>query len=157
MQLINHPVMSFLPELSHGSMQLKNVSVKEDQMLPGDGYEDYVKPFRTIEDIHVTSALIGHIFSIGLTNNWPRSLLQQLFSVFVQLRSISKHSAKDAGAHIALAGILGCFQQQLELVDEQMDLMPRELQLKWQQDKKVFSLASEARSKRTDNAWRIVE
>lgn len=151
-----HAPMAFLSELSHGSMQLSNVRVEDEKILPGDGYDDYVKPFRTIEDIHVTSSLVGYLFSMGLKHRWPDTLQQQLFSILGQLRSIATLSAKDAGVHIALAGALDCFQLQLKRVGFQIELLPEETKLKWQQDKKIFGLASEARNKRTENAWQLL-
>ncbi len=33
--------------------------VADDELLPGDGYDDLLKPFRTIEDTHVLAAAVG--------------------------------------------------------------------------------------------------
>src|SRR6478672_11143237 len=49
----------FVPEIPHAEVELDHVRVLG--VLPGDGYVEYVKPFRTIEDIHVHAALLGYL------------------------------------------------------------------------------------------------
>ena len=63
----------FIKELSHGVIRLENVPVGESQLLPGDGYERYIKPFRTIEDLHVLAAILGYLFRVASLYDWPRS------------------------------------------------------------------------------------
>ena len=40
---------AFVPEISHAEVELDRVKVSDADVLPGDGYDDYLKPFRTIE------------------------------------------------------------------------------------------------------------
>lgn len=66
------PSMSIVPEISHGAVALSNVHVPEENILPGDGYNGYMKPFRSIEDIHVYGALLGYCTRVSLLNGWPQ-------------------------------------------------------------------------------------
>src|SRR5688572_16506202 len=50
--LVARPALAFVPEVPHSALELTDVPVTE--LLPGDGYDRYVKPFRTVEDAHVT-------------------------------------------------------------------------------------------------------
>ena len=50
-----------LLEIPHAEVGLDRVRVEASAVLPGDGYADYVKPFRTIEDAHVHCALLGYL------------------------------------------------------------------------------------------------
>ena len=54
----------FAPELPHGALTLDNVEVFPDELLPGDAYEGLVRPFRTIEDLHVLAATLGFLLSL---------------------------------------------------------------------------------------------
>src|SRR5262252_5786039 len=40
------PPTRYVPEVPHAQVQLHDVRVRADAPLPGDGYDDYVKPFR---------------------------------------------------------------------------------------------------------------
>ena len=62
----------FVPEISHGTVAFSDVPVDSGSILPGDGYSEYIKPFRTIEDLHVFAAILGFIFRIACLFRWPR-------------------------------------------------------------------------------------
>ncbi len=46
----------FVPEVPHARVQLNDVRLDAAALLPGDGYQAYVQPFRSIADMHVTLA-----------------------------------------------------------------------------------------------------
>ncbi len=46
------------PEIPHAIVTF-DTAVEEGDVLPGDGYDRYLKPFRTIEDVHVMAATVG--------------------------------------------------------------------------------------------------
>ncbi|MEB2453903.1 hypothetical protein Q3369_15550, partial [Listeria monocytogenes] len=48
---INKPPIPYAPEIVHTGSRFEGVAPGDAHgLLPGDGYSDYVKPFRTIED-----------------------------------------------------------------------------------------------------------
>ena len=53
---------------------LHDVRVAADSLLPGDGYDRYVKPFRTIEDTHINAALMAWLLREARVRGWPASL-----------------------------------------------------------------------------------
>jgi alkylation response protein AidB-like acyl-CoA dehydrogenase len=55
------PPTQFVPEVPHAELELVDVALGEDAPLPGDGYTQYVKRFRTIEDIHIHGAILGYV------------------------------------------------------------------------------------------------
>ena len=66
-----HPTSSpFVPEIPHAEIELDHVRVADSDVLPGDGYEDYLKPFRTVEDIHVHAALAGYAAGVARRRGW---------------------------------------------------------------------------------------
>ena len=55
------PPTKFVPEVPHARLQFEELRIEEAQILPGDGYDAYVKPFRTVEDIHVQAAVLSYL------------------------------------------------------------------------------------------------
>ena len=69
--LVTRSSAPFVPELSHGELAL-DVAVEESDVLPGDGYADYLKPFRTVEDLHVHGALVGLMLGYAQRVDGPK-------------------------------------------------------------------------------------
>src|SRR5258706_8333879 len=69
------PDTKFVPEVPHAQLQFANLQVDESAILPGDGYDQYVKPFRTVEDIHVQAAVLSYLMREGQRLAWPQGWL----------------------------------------------------------------------------------
>ena len=151
------PELPFVAELSHGAMAMDSVAIGESQILPGDGYEDYVKRFRTIEDIHVSAALLGFWLGLAFRFQWPASAKERLLGVWMQYQGLLAFDFNDSGAHIALAGVL---RQQAQCFDEllpQLDTLPEALRNTCIRDRKLEQVASAAREKRLAKAWQHID
>ncbi len=70
-RLLPMPATRFVPEVPHARVQLDDVHVEDDELLPGDGYDAYVKPFRSIEDMHVTLAVLAYLLREARQRGWP--------------------------------------------------------------------------------------
>src|SRR5215475_13863930 len=73
------PPTPFCPEIGHAEVAL-DVEVTPAEILPGDGYDDYLKPFRTIEDVHVHAALLGFLLHTAGRFGWPREASERLLA-----------------------------------------------------------------------------
>ena len=60
-----------MPDIGHARLHLDNVLC---ELLPGDGWDSYVKPFRSIEDLHVLAAITAWLYGIGRDGGWPAAL-----------------------------------------------------------------------------------
>ncbi len=60
----------FVPEIPHASVRLAGVRAFET--LPGDGWADYVRPFRSVEDTLVHAAALAWLGASGMRWGWPR-------------------------------------------------------------------------------------
>ena len=67
------PPLPFVPEIAHAKATFEASRSTEHELLPGDGYDDALKPFRTIEDIHVMAAVLGWAIGVARASDWPRS------------------------------------------------------------------------------------
>lgn len=63
------PPLPFAPEIPHATVTFTDAP---GETLPGDGYADYLKPFRTVEDLHVLAAVLGQLVRVGPTGTMAR-------------------------------------------------------------------------------------
>jgi hypothetical protein len=147
----------FIPEISHGKLELNNVQITESQILPGDGYTDYVKPFRTLEDIHVTSAILGYLFRTGCLFNWPQHVKSQILSILAMIKSVSLSNPFDNTLHILLGGISSLFESFVKSLEPYWKLTNSRTDSQWNRDKKLLTIAKKAREKRLSSAWNYYE
>lgn len=68
----------FAPEVPHSEATFQNVHIAPNEILPGDGYERYLKPFRTIEDLHVLAGFTGYLVSLARRGQWGNPAVEEL-------------------------------------------------------------------------------
>src|SRR5258706_9436084 len=98
------PATKFVPEVPHAQLQFENLKIKEGELLPGDGYDQYVKPFRTVEDIHVQAAVLAYLMREGQRLSWPQHWLERLCPLLAALGKVSDNPASPPGTPVAPAG-----------------------------------------------------
>ena len=147
------PDTQFVPEVPHARVTLKNVAVDDADVLPGDGWEGYVKAFRTVEDLHVTAALTAHVFQAAVRYGFPDDLRARLWATLALLRSLAGESPRDPAAHIALAGALSDVRRLLDDAKPAWARVPAEIRERWERDRAIMSVAEAVRAKRTEIAW----
>ena len=148
------PPTKFVPEVPHAQLQFANLKVAETELLPGDGYADYVKPFRTVEDIHVQAAVLSYLMREGQRLGWPRHWLERLSALLAALGKIADMPSSHAETHIALAGALaigGGLIGETEAFWEKSPADPAAA--RWTRDKELLKVAGGIRAQRTQRAW----
>jgi alkylation response protein AidB-like acyl-CoA dehydrogenase len=154
LQLLPMPETRFVPEVPHARVQLDGVHVGAAALLDGDGYERYVKPFRSIEDAHVTLAVLAYLLREARQRAWPRSVAERLCAALALLADLAAAPADSPAVHVALAGALA---QAQALYEEAGRLWAQQGQdpaaQRWQRDSALFAVASSARSQRAARAW----
>lgn len=154
LQLLPMPETRFVPEVPHARVQLDGVVVDAGALLPGDGYERYVKPFRSIEDIHVTLAVLAYLLREARQRDWPAAFAERLCAVLVTLAALSEAAADAPATHVALAGALA---QAHALYEDAGTLWAQcgddPAAQRWQRDAALFAVAGTARSQRAARAW----
>ncbi|WP_433712730.1 acyl-CoA dehydrogenase family protein [Nocardia sp. CA-084685] len=150
----NLPGVPFAPEIPHGSVSFTDAAAEP---LPGDGYSDFLKPFRTIEDVHVLAAVLGWLVRVGRESGWPRTTLQRLLAAVAFARGLEMDRPTSPGGHIALGGAYEYFEQtltELEPLWAQADPVVRE---RWERDRRLLATAEKVRAQRLTAAWRSVD
>ncbi len=151
--IVPMPETPFVPEIRHAEVSLRNVLVNEADIMAGDGYDEYVKPFRTVEDIHVHAAGAGYLMRLCRQYSFDKPLLERLVHVISSLISIAFEDPKHPVTHILLAGILAESSKILQDIDSALAKAAPDVHIKFAQDKPIFNIASRVRAERTVKAW----
>jgi hypothetical protein len=145
----------FVPEIAHAKVELDHVRVHDEAVLPGDGYDDYLKPFRTIEDAHVHAALAGYLVGVARRHGW-REVVESWLAIALAARNVALSDPKAPSTHLALAGVLALAKQHVaELAARWAGSGDDEWQ-RWQRDRPLLDVASGARTARREAAWQRV-
>lgn len=146
------PSLGFLPEITHGKVKL-DLEVDDSVVLPGDGYLNYVKAFRTYEDLHVCAAIVGYRLGEAMSSEWGVEAVEQHIVLILALREISTMDLRSSAAHIALSS---CRRRLDDLIAETNVLFEdknNEAYVRWQRDSRLLKVASKAHGVRTEKAW----
>jgi len=145
---------SFVPEVAHAEVRFERVAVAADDLLEGDGYARYVKPFRTIEDLHVHAAILAYLLREARRLGWPRQWLERALAALHALRALAREDANAPPMHIALAGALETGAALVRDAEPCWDAVPDDAAaLRWKRDRGLLAVAASARAKRTQRAW----
>lgn len=151
------PATRFVPEVPHAQLRFEEVRLADDALLPGDGYDDYVKRFRTVEDLHVNAAVVAYLVREARRLAWPQAWVERALAALHALRSIAAENASAPATHIALAGALACSAGLLSDCEQfwtaTQDDPARE---RWTRDRELLGVAGGARARRTLRAWQRV-
>ena len=153
----NMPPLPFIPEISHGTATFTQVRLDSEQILDGDGYSKFVKPFRTYEDIHVLAAVIGYRIGEAIDSNWTYDCIEEHLSLLASLRSLRPNEFSQTSSHLILAGCRSQLKKLIQQTDEQFELNNAEGYKNWKRDKALLDIASKAHKLRTNRAWDFFE
>lgn len=144
------PTLPLMPEVGHARLQLHQAACER---LAGDGWDAYVKPFRSLEDLYVLAALVAWLYGVGQESTWPQDLRLRLLGLLGGCAEGSRQCADSAAYHLLLGGLFAQFHALREAIDKALaDGPPHWMQL-WQRDQGVLALATAAREKRLHKAW----
>ena len=144
------PALSILADIPHSAVDFNQAPY---QRLPGDGWQDYSKPFRTLEDGHVLAAMCAWLYGQSLLDHWPQPLQLQLIAVLAALKESLGQPHRQASSHLLLAGALAQFAGLQAPINQALQqCSSRATAQVWQRDKAVLDIASSARTRRLEVA-----
>ncbi len=147
------PPIPFTPELPHTVVQLLGAPA---DILPGDGYARYLKPFRTVEDLHVHAALGGHLLQVGRRCGWPPDVLAALCAQVAALRGLAAEDPSAPQTHVALGGVLTNGGRVLRACADLWAQVEPEVRSRWERDQPLLGVAGKVRARRLEAAWRAL-
>jgi acyl-CoA dehydrogenase len=135
------------------------VVVEDDAVLSGDGWDAWLKPFRTIEDTHVLASTVGYLTGAARTYDWDRLIVAELVSIGLALVDVGARNPDLPLTHVALAGLFTSARRlaastEAEWHKAHVDKAEHE---RWLRDLPILLVAENARTKRTANAFAALE
>ncbi|WP_415763427.1 acyl-CoA dehydrogenase [Pseudomonas sp. CP4] len=143
------PALPLMPDISHGRLHLDGALC---ELLAGDGWDAYVKPFRSLEDVYVLSAMTAWLYGIGQDSNWPQALQLRLLALLAGCAEASRQAPNNPAGHVLLGGLFAQFESLKTEVDQALLQGDPACAAMWQRDQGVMQLAAGARAKRLAKA-----
>lgn len=154
--LTDLPPTPFAPEVGHSQGAFVGVAVGADDLLPGDGYERYLKPFRTIEDLHVLGAALGYLVGLARRRRWPDALFEDTLVAVCAVRALALEPPSSVATHLALGGALRAVGRVLDAANEQLAGATDAEAARWERDRGLLRVADRVRGMRLAAAWRAL-
>jgi len=144
------PETPFVPEVPHASVSFRGVEVAE--LLPGDGYARYLKPFRSVEDLHVHAALLGYLIGVARRSGWPSAAVEELLALAGAAQDLAAADPLSPATHLALAGLLSLSSARVEACQSLWARVDPAEAARWQRDRPLLEVAGKARAARLAKA-----
>ncbi|CAI8850918.1 MULTISPECIES: hypothetical protein [Pseudomonas] len=144
------PALPLMPEVGHARLHLQGALCER---LAGDGWDAYVKPFRSLEDLYVLSALCAWLYGVGQETGWPQNLQLRLISLLGACAESTRQCADTSASHLLLGGLFAQFNSLKDELNQALLASPGEWASLWQRDQGLLEIASAARAKRLAKAW----
>jgi acyl-CoA dehydrogenase len=142
--------LNFLNEIPHSKIKL-DLKISNDCILKGDGYIHYLKPFRTIEDIHVFGSFLGYFIRVGRLSNWDQSLLIKMLKLIILLNNSIQFNLLSPVNHLILNEIHEEFKSILEQILK-LKFHNKEEEKLFLRDKMIFKVSDSIREQRKQSA-----
>src|SRR5690606_29810859 len=148
------PPAPFVPEIPHAKVRFEGV--RDFEALEGDGWADYVRPFRTVEDMHVHAAALAWLAASARRHDWPREIVERALAVLLSLRELSLADPSSADAHLALGGAIALSRALVAELEPLWDRAPEQERARWRRDRALLDVAGKARAQRLERAWQAL-
>ncbi len=152
-EILEKPPLPFAPELPHAVVRLRSVTVDDADVLPGDGYHDYLKPFRTLEDTHVLAATVGYLIGVARAYEFDRAMVTELALLAVSLIDIAARAPGEPLTHLLLAGAFATLRRLNASLGPEWERASADEGARWLRDQPILMVADGVRAKRTTSAW----
>ncbi len=144
------PPTPFVPEVPHASVAFR---AARSEPLPGDGWVRWVRPFRTVEDLHVQAAVLAYLYAVGTRASWPSETQTRLIHLVAAGEHLAQQDVNAPELHVALAGWLSAAKALSFELEPLWSQCPPAIATAWQRDRKLLAIAGKARSKRLSRAF----
>jgi hypothetical protein len=108
---------------------------------------------RTVEDIHVNAAIMAYLLREVRLNGLPGALAERLAGVIVALGALAEVDPSAPENHVALAGVLQLQRATVEEIGRLWARTESPAHARWERDRVITTVGSDARQTRLVRAW----
>lgn len=142
-----------IPELPQAAVRFEGAQVSPSDVVQGDGYADYAKPFRMHEDVFVTGCAIAYLLRESQVGSWPTAWVERAIAVVSLLALCSRNDASQGGGIILVAGALSIAGDVIRDAEMQWTKSQESARARWMRDRPILALGKEVRRQRAVQAW----
>lgn len=142
----------FAPELAHARVVFEKTPVAPEGVLPGDGYADFLKPFRTVEDAHVLGAALAYVTRMARLFGFSNHAIARLVLAGEALGRVAEGDPREPHTHLLLAGAIDSLTIPFDPTTEDWQRVPNADRERFERDAPLFQIAGRARAKRLERA-----
>lgn len=142
-----------VPELAHSEILFDSVRLNPEHLVPGDGYSEYAKPFRVLEDVFVTGSTLAYLLAEAQSREWSTRWCQRCISAISMLHACADLNPRDTRVHILVAGALSFASDVIRESENHWQVEQAIAHNRWQRDRQILSQGKEARRLRAMRSW----
>lgn len=146
-----------VPEISHCELIFTDVKILEIDLLPGDGYTDYIKPFRTVEDLHISAGILGYLFKNACRYDWGTDIKESILGRIASVRNLALCSPTAPAVHIVTGDVLNQIKELFTRLEPFWVKVGGQAKQAWDRDKILMNIADKVRTRRLQTAWESYE
>lgn len=147
------PYASYGPDMSIADVILDDVEVRSEEVIPGDAYLNYVKPFRLVEDVYNTVGVQIGLFRLGVEHGWPQERVEELVALIVHAAAISSTDMASPSAVLLLSAYFRASADHWTDLWRWWTDVPASVVERWHPDRPFLETAARARETRRQTAW----
>lgn len=147
------PYVEYGPEMRIADITFDDVQVHAEEVVEGDAYLNYIKPFRLIEDVYNTVGTQVGMFRLGIEHGWEDERLETLASLICQAGAVSSTDMASPEAILLLTAYLRSSGEFWAKAWQSWPDAPAEVIAKWSPDRGLLGVAERARETRRQTAW----
>ncbi len=145
--------LAFMRDVKHGKLALNNTKITADQILEGDGFSQYTKPFRILEDICVGAAYQAMLLRQAVDHKWEENVRDQILLNIYTLKKLFSLPLSARETHLLLAANDRNFENLLPSIEYNItNHAPVNFKEDWEQNKQVIVLGRKVKAIRLSKA-----
>ena len=144
------PPTPFVPEIPHAAVRFDGA---RGEPLAGDGWSDFVRPFRTVEDIFVQAAALAFVGATAVRLGWESAHAEGAAALLLSFERLAELDPSAPATHLALAGAIDAATRLVAACESEWDDASEAMRDRWRRDRPLLKIASKAREARRAKAW----
>lgn len=146
-----------VPELAHSEVRFDSVRLNPEHLVPGDGYAEYAKPFRVLEDIFATGSTLAYLLAESQSGEWPTRWRQRCIAAIAMLHACAGLDPQNTRAHILVAGSLSFAGDVIQESESHWQAAQAVAHNRWRRDRQILSQGKEVRRLRAVGSWERIQ
>ncbi len=147
----------FMKDVKHGKLALDNTKITANQILAGDGYTQYTKPFRTLEDVCVGAAYQAMLLRQAIDHQWDEEVRDRLLLNIYTLKNLLTLPPSDKETHLLLSTHEQNFENLLPVIEDNITKHTSiDFKADWGMNKRVIFLGKKLKEVRLTKARNVL-